>query len=629
MRNHINKLFIFTLLLLLSSCLKDEISELQKQLDDLEKRTEQLEATQDAMIALLQAHEGASTIEDVIIHNDGTTLLMSDGSKIFIPNTEATTPYIGANGNWWINGEDTGVSATGNDGEQGSSPYIGENGNWWIDGEDTGVPSTGNDGENGTNGDSPYIGQNGNWWIGGEDTGVPASGHSGQDGLTPYVGENGNWWIGDSDTGIPVTGSDGENGEDGLTPYVGENGNWWIGDSDTGIPVAGNDGENGEDGLTPYVGENGNWWIGDTDTGQKAAAPVIISIQYESGYMIYHFSDGTSIEVQIEMPKSDYDNMPDSWYKLHPEGYKYPSYFGMFDDESLGYINVNDNWCLVRIDKYGNFISDPTVVRYGANHCTIEYSETHLVFKEPEEMTLSLYSKKDVLLMTSIDEIDVDEMYSYKLNGKYLSVLFKHYKSYQNYTYSLKIYEINNDSFQLISNNELSSTENHGLLTNSKEGHTLLYYGHSNSPYLIWLDKYGNEINSILDKYDSQKQYRFIKNKLQVIEAKTTSLVIEEYSNTGVYNDTKVINYPNIPDLSFDHLYSYINGDIISIYDGGGNGSLLTYESDVDGNFNYLYGIRYTIIEGADKSVRAAFRINDLLLQNTGQSGMYCIPIKK
>ena len=68
------------------------------------------------------------------------------------------TPYIGANGNWWINGTDTGVNAGGQNGQDGQ------------------------DGKDGQDGLTPYIGYNGNWWIGNNDTGVSASGQNGQDG---------------------------------------------------------------------------------------------------------------------------------------------------------------------------------------------------------------------------------------------------------------------------------------------------------------------------------------------------------------------------------------------------------------------------------------------------------------
>lgn len=71
---------------------------------------------------------------------------------------------IGENGNWYIDGVDTGVSskgatgatgATGADGKDGVSPQITidpQNYNWVIDGVDTGVCSKGQNGDNGQNG---------------------------------------------------------------------------------------------------------------------------------------------------------------------------------------------------------------------------------------------------------------------------------------------------------------------------------------------------------------------------------------------------------------------------------------------------------------------------------------------
>lgn len=39
---------------------------------------------------------------------------------------DAVAPFIGSNGNWWIDNRDTGIPASG------KSPIIGENGNWWT-----------------------------------------------------------------------------------------------------------------------------------------------------------------------------------------------------------------------------------------------------------------------------------------------------------------------------------------------------------------------------------------------------------------------------------------------------------------------------------------------------------------
>ena len=88
------------------------------------------------------------------------------------------------NGATWAS---LGVNATGADGQDGKTPTIGANGNWWIGGIDTGIPATGIDGSDGQNG---------------------------QDGLTPYIGSNGNWWIGTTDTGIKAAGTNGAAGQD-------------------------------------------------------------------------------------------------------------------------------------------------------------------------------------------------------------------------------------------------------------------------------------------------------------------------------------------------------------------------------------------------------------------------------
>ena len=111
---------------------------------------------------------------------------------------------------------------------RGAVPEIGENGNWWIGGVDTGISASG------IPGTAPHIGPNGNWWVGGTDTGVPARGPAGN---TPSVGPNGNWWIGGADTGHKAL------GEDGSAPHIGANGNWWIDGVDTGIRAHGEDGK--------------------------------------------------------------------------------------------------------------------------------------------------------------------------------------------------------------------------------------------------------------------------------------------------------------------------------------------------------------------------------------------------
>ena len=46
------------------------------------------------------------------------------------------------------------------------------------------------------------IGNNGNWFIDGVDTGKPSRGRDGYDGLTPHIGSDGTWYIGSISTGV-------------------------------------------------------------------------------------------------------------------------------------------------------------------------------------------------------------------------------------------------------------------------------------------------------------------------------------------------------------------------------------------------------------------------------------------
>ena len=68
-----------------------------------------------------------------------------------LTNGKSSNVSIGGNGNWFVDGNDTGVAAQG---EAGHTPVIaiGENGCWLVDGIDTGVQAKG---QNGT--DAPVV----------------------------------------------------------------------------------------------------------------------------------------------------------------------------------------------------------------------------------------------------------------------------------------------------------------------------------------------------------------------------------------------------------------------------------------------------------------------------------------
>lgn len=197
-------------------------------------------------------------------------------------------------------------------GEDGSVVTIGENGNWFIDGVDTGIIAVG------TNGKTPTIGENGNWFIDGVDTGVKAEGTNGT-GVTVTSVEKTNT-AGNIDT-YTITFSDSTttnftvtNGNDGDSCYVESvtktesnekidtyeivfnNGSKYSftvtnGNDGSCITIASIEKTSTEknvdtytitltdnntftftvvNGLTPYIGNNGNWWIGEEDTGVLA-----------------------------------------------------------------------------------------------------------------------------------------------------------------------------------------------------------------------------------------------------------------------------------------------------------------------------------------------------------------------
>ena len=190
---------------------------------------------------------------------------------------------IGSNGNWFIDGVDTGVPTqvkgeTGEKGEDGHTPVItiGENGNWFVDGKDTGVSALGTKGEKGDKGDMASvltIGENGNWFIDGVDTNVPARGEKGEKGdkgeqgtigSIVSIGENGNWFIDGVDTNVPAR------GEDGVTPILVQDPTdghwyWWIKGQYQGVRADGIDGT-GIGGSTFVIGEGGTWIIDGVDT---------------------------------------------------------------------------------------------------------------------------------------------------------------------------------------------------------------------------------------------------------------------------------------------------------------------------------------------------------------------------
>jgi hypothetical protein len=118
--------------------------------DEIDGLREELNA-QAQLIEQLQNGIGITSINK---SSDGYTIVFSDGRQIELSDGNTPVIGIGENGNWFIDGSDTGKPSKGNDGR---NPVItiGANGNWFIDGVDTSMASKGADGAPGD--DAPGI----------------------------------------------------------------------------------------------------------------------------------------------------------------------------------------------------------------------------------------------------------------------------------------------------------------------------------------------------------------------------------------------------------------------------------------------------------------------------------------
>ncbi len=126
-------LSLFVILIGLSSCENDkdntDVAELQKQIDEL--------------TALLESQR---SITKVVFEGNEMVLTFANGSTVRTAAPTNIIPYIGENGNWWVNGEDLGVKA------EAQVPTVGSNGNWWVGDTDTGVRAAAADGVDGVDG---------------------------------------------------------------------------------------------------------------------------------------------------------------------------------------------------------------------------------------------------------------------------------------------------------------------------------------------------------------------------------------------------------------------------------------------------------------------------------------------
>ena len=119
----------------------DDISGLSEDINGLSDRVAAVEKLVNDLQAKIQS---GAVITDVTSNAEGIVVTLSNGQKYTVTN--------GKNGKDGQNGKDGVNGQNGQDGKNGSVVTIGENGNWFIDGVDTGKPSRGEKGEDGKDG---------------------------------------------------------------------------------------------------------------------------------------------------------------------------------------------------------------------------------------------------------------------------------------------------------------------------------------------------------------------------------------------------------------------------------------------------------------------------------------------
>ncbi|MCL2067022.1 MAG: hypothetical protein FWG99_06120 [Treponema sp.] len=235
------------------------------------------------------------------VSEDGYWIINGVTTGFKAAGEDGRTPVITiVGGFWYIDGVTTGISAIGQKGEDGHTPVVTiVGGYWYVDGVTTGISAIG---QKGDDGHTPVITiEGGFWYVDGVTTGVSAIGQKGEDGHTPVITIVGGFWCVDGvSTGVKAE------GEDGTTPHIGDNGNWWIGTTDTSVKAL------GEDGTTPHIGDNGNWWIGSTDTGVLAGPQehpqLIVIMPTKTIYDVNEAFESAGLAVQVSF--ADYLSPP-------------------------------------------------------------------------------------------------------------------------------------------------------------------------------------------------------------------------------------------------------------------------------------------------------------------------------
>ena len=109
--------------------------------------------SEDLAMAAIKVNAGTFASDEINKYTiDGFKVVANVSNGTYCVVAADETPVVGENGNWWIGGADTGLSAGT---EIDLTPYIGANGNWWIGDTDLGIPANGGEDNEGTEEEKP------------------------------------------------------------------------------------------------------------------------------------------------------------------------------------------------------------------------------------------------------------------------------------------------------------------------------------------------------------------------------------------------------------------------------------------------------------------------------------------
>ena len=109
---------------------KEEMAQLKQELN-----------SQKQLIQALQSHAAVAGIQrDTVSY----TIVFDNGQSVRVENSNVPIVTIGANGNWYVNNQDSRITAKGKDGFAGQAPamVIGSNGSWFINGIDSHIQAS-------------------------------------------------------------------------------------------------------------------------------------------------------------------------------------------------------------------------------------------------------------------------------------------------------------------------------------------------------------------------------------------------------------------------------------------------------------------------------------------------------